>query len=201
MPPGGSAPGGEAAGWAPPTLAGDQTPFDAFRLKSSPTSAQVPGSAQVPVPAAASVQVPAPAAGGIYGAPVQPPTAAAPMPMTMPEPAPMPEQKQPSAEEPPVPRVRSGRVLLAVLCAAVLLLVVPLGIVWLATRPSGPTFDVGSCLRKSGNEAVAAQCSDDAFKVVSKVDNKNKCTPGQPYVTIGDGGKDNILCLRPVAGE
>jgi hypothetical protein len=95
-------------------------------------------------------------------------------------------------------------VLLAVLCAAVLLLVVPLGIVWLATRSSGPSFDVGSCVRRSGSEAVATECtSADAFTVVKKVDNQDKCTdpPGQPYVVVADGGKDNVLCLRPVPGR
>jgi hypothetical protein len=95
-------------------------------------------------------------------------------------------------------------VLLAVLCAAVLLLVVPLGIVWLATRSSGPSFDVGSCVRRSGSEAVAAQCTDSgAFTVVSKVDNQSKCTdpPGQPYVVVAEGGKDKVLCLRPAAGR
>jgi hypothetical protein len=93
--------------------------------------------------------------------------------------------------------------LLAVLCAAVLLLVVPLGIVWLATRSSTPSFEVGSCVRRSGSEAVVAECGESgAFTVVSRVDNQDKCTdpPGQPYVVIADGGRDGVLCLRPVAG-
>jgi hypothetical protein len=94
-------------------------------------------------------------------------------------------------------------VLLAVLAAAALLLIVPLGIVWLTTRSTGPSFEVGSCVRKSGNEAVAAQCTETgAFTVVSKVDSGSKCTDpaGQPYVVVaGDGGKDQILCLKPVS--
>ena len=106
--------------------------------------------------------------------------------------------------EQPVPQIRNGRVLLAVLCAAVLLLVVPLGIVWLATRSSSPSFEVGSCVRRSGSEAIAAQCSDSgAFTVVAKVDSKEKCTdpPGQPYVVVADSGKEDVLCLRPAAGD
>jgi hypothetical protein len=112
---------------------------------------------------------------------------------------------QPAGEpEQPTPQIRNGRVLLAVLCAAVLLLVVPLGIVWLATRSSDPSFEVGSCVSRSGSEAVSADCTDSgAFTVVSKVDNQDKCTdpPGQPYVVVADGGKDSVLCLRPAASN
>jgi hypothetical protein len=128
-----------------------------------------------------------------FGEPVQAPTAEAT------------GTGEPGGEaEQATPHIRNGRVLLAVLCAAVLLLVVPLGVVWLATRSSGTSFDVGSCIRRSGSEAVSAQCSDsDAFTVVAKVDNQDKCTdpPGQPYVVITDGGKNNVLCLRPAAGK
>jgi hypothetical protein len=106
-------------------------------------------------------------------------------------------------ETPPVPQIRNGRVLLAVLAAAALLLIVPLGIVWLTTRSSAPSFEVGSCVRRSGSEAVAAQCTDSgAFTVVSKVDAGTKCTnpPGQPYVVVAaNGGKDQVLCLKPVS--
>jgi hypothetical protein len=103
-----------------------------------------------------------------------------------------------------VPQIRNGRVLLAVLCAAVLLLVVPLGIVWLVTRSGGPSFDVGSCVRRSGSEAVVAQCGDSgAYTVVAKVDNQDKCTDpaGQPFVVVAGGGKGNVLCLRPATGN
>jgi hypothetical protein len=157
----------------------DLPPFDAFRTNA-------PGS-------------PGPAPGVGFAEPAQPPFApppAAPAPTTYGKPAGEPEQ--------PTPQIRNGRVLLAVLCAAVLLLVVPLGIVWLATRSSDPSFDVGSCVRRSGSEAVAAECTDaDAFTVVSKVDNQDKCTdpPGQPFVVIADGGKDSVLCLRPAASN
>jgi hypothetical protein len=105
-------------------------------------------------------------------------------------------------ETPPTPQIRNGRVLLAVLAAAALLLVVPLGIVWLTTRSAAPSFEVGSCVRHSGAEAVAAQCTETgAFTVVSKVDSSSKCInpPGQPYVVVAaNGGKDQVLCLKPV---
>jgi hypothetical protein len=159
---------------------GDPTPFDAFRV-NSPASADPPP-------------------GGSSSQPVGPP-ATAPFSAAAPASGPDSASGEAGAEaEQPVPQVRNGRVLLAVLCAAVLLLVVPLGIVWLATRSSGPSFEVGSCVRRSGSEAVAAECDESgAFTVVSKVDSQDKCTdpPGQPYVVIADGGKESVLCLRP----
>jgi hypothetical protein len=164
---------------APGQRPADLPPFDAFRTNA-------PGS-------------PGPAPGVGFAEPAQPhfaPPPAAPAPTTYGQPA--------GEPEPPAPQIRNGRVLLAVLCAAVLLLVVPLGIVWLATRSSDPSFDVGSCVRRSGSEAVAAECTDaDAFTVVSKVDNQDKCTdpPGQPFVVIADGGEDSVLCLRPAASN
>jgi hypothetical protein len=158
-------------GLPPQVPVGDPVPFDAFRVTSAPSGG------------------PPPAPGVGFREPPQAPTA----------PRPGPGQLGGEAEQ-PAPQIRNGRVLLAVLCAAVLLLVVPLGIVWLLTRSSGPSFDVGSCVRRSGSEAVAAQCSDsDAYTVVAKVDNQTKCTdpPGQPYVVVSDGSKNNVLCLRP----
>jgi len=169
--PAGPPPGGAGMGFRPPL--GDLPPFDAFGVNSPGSPGQAPGTT--------------------YGEPASttsaPPAAAA---------------APPAGEEQPTPQVRNGRVLLAVLCAAVLLLVVPLGIVWLATRSSDVSFEVGSCVRQSGSGAVAADCDDaNAYVVVSKVDNQEKCTnpPNQPYVVIDDGGKDNVLCLRPANGK
>jgi hypothetical protein len=119
-------------------------------------------------------------------------------------PAPATYGKPAGESEPPAPQIRNGRVLLAVLCAAVLLLVVPLGIVWLATRSSDPSFEIGSCVRRSGDKAVAADCTaSDAFTVVSRVDTHDKCTdpPGQPFVVVGDEGDDSVLCLRPATSK
>jgi hypothetical protein len=106
------------------------------------------------------------------------------------------------AEPEPVPQVRNGRVLLAVLTGAALLLILPFLIVWAVTRSSGDaSFEVGSCVKQSGTKAVAADCSEaGAFKVVSKVANKADCPdPTQPAATLpGNQGKESVLCLGPV---
>jgi hypothetical protein len=192
-PPNGSGPAGfPQAGYQQPGGPGpgqpfpDQSAFDAFGPISGGSPAAQAGYG-VPAPAPLSAH---PGQPGGSGHPGQPGGSGHP--------------GQPGGEAEHAPQIRNGRVLLAVLCAAVLLLVVPLGIVWLATRSSGPSFDVGSCVRRSGTEAVAADCSAaDAFTVVKKVDNQDKCTdpPGQPFVVVTDGGKDNVLCLRPAASR
>jgi hypothetical protein len=105
--------------------------------------------------------------------------------------------------EPATPQIRSGRVLVAVIAAAVLLLVVPLGIVWLVTRPAPPTFEVGECVRQSGTEAVAASCGESgAFRITSKADAADQCEDrSQPYAILpARGGKEQVLCLQP-AGQ
>lgn len=116
---------------------------------------------------------------------------------------------KPEAEpkaEPPTPKVRNGRVLLAVLTAAVLLLVVPLGALWLLGKFGGddaPAFDpaVSSCVKQSGNSAVPANCGDPGtFSVVSKVDAREKCADkSQPYVVLPGSGPTRVLCLKPAA--
>lgn len=109
------------------------------------------------------------------------------------------------AESPPAAKERNGRVLAMVIAAAVLILAVPLGTVWLFTRGgSDNAFNpaVGSCVRQSGNGAVAADCGDaNAFTVVSKVDTKAQCEDQrQPHIVIaGSNGKDQVLCLRPAS--
>jgi collagen type III alpha len=102
------------------------------------------------------------------------------------------------------PQVRSGRVLVAVIAAAVLLLVVPLGIVWLVTRPAPPTFEVGECVRQSGTAAVEASCADGgAYRIVAKTDSADRCEDiRQPYAVLpARGGKEQVLCLQPAAGQ
>ncbi|HEY3008713.1 MAG TPA: hypothetical protein VGJ63_11720 [Micromonosporaceae bacterium] len=97
------------------------------------------------------------------------------------------------------PQVRSGRVLVAVIAAAVLLLALPLGIVWLVTRPN-PSFNVGECVRQSGTAAVEATCQEPgAYEIVSKVDTVEKCADrNQPYAVLtAKGGTEQVLCLRP----
>ncbi|MDT0527702.1 hypothetical protein RM555_01720 [Micromonospora sp. DSM 115977] len=115
---------------------------------------------------------------------------------------------EPKAEPAPTPKVRNGRVLAAVLVAAVLILAVPLGLLMLLGKVGGddpaPAFDpaVGSCVKKSGETAAAAECGEaGAFTVVSKVDAKDKCAdPTQPHVVLKGGGANRVLCLKP-AGQ
>ncbi|SCL38410.1 hypothetical protein GA0074692_5002 [Micromonospora pallida] len=115
-----------------------------------------------------------------------------------------PEATESKPAEQPTPKVRNGRVLMAVLAAAVLILVVPLGSLWALGKLGGseaPAFNpaVGSCVKQSGEGAVAANCDEqDAFKVVSKVDDKAKCTdPAQPRVELPGNSATRVLCLAP----
>ncbi|MFI7333406.1 LppU/SCO3897 family protein [Micromonospora aurantiaca (nom. illeg.)] len=112
-----------------------------------------------------------------------------------------------SQTEAPPPKVRNGRVLAAVLIAAVLILAVPLGLLTLLGKvgdDKSAGFDpaVGSCVKQSGTSAVAADCGEPgAFSVVSKVDNKDKCADlAQPSVSVESGGTTRVLCLKP-AGQ
>ncbi|MET8906129.1 hypothetical protein [Micromonospora sp. NPDC004551] len=121
------------------------------------------------------------------------------------------EAFKPEAEpktEAPTPKVRNGRVLAAVLIAAVLILAVPLGLLTLLgkiggdDKPAGFDPAVGSCVKQSGTSAVAADCGEQgAFTVVSKVDSKDKCAdPAQPQVVLPGDGTNRVLCLKP-AGQ
>ncbi|MEV4540269.1 hypothetical protein [Micromonospora echinaurantiaca] len=117
---------------------------------------------------------------------------------------------KPEAEpktEAPTPKVRNGRVLAAVLVAAVLILAVPLGLLMLLGKVGGsetPAFDpaVGTCVKKSGDGAAAADCAEaGAFTIVSKVDAPEKCAdPAQPHVRLAGDGANRVLCLKP-AGQ
>jgi hypothetical protein len=90
-----------------------------------------------------------------------------------------------------------------VLAAAVLLLAVPLGTLWLLGRTGDPPFNpaVGSCVKQDGGGAAAAACSDaGAYTVVSKASDPAKCAdPKQPHVVLPEVEGDNVLCLRPAA--
>lgn len=116
-----------------------------------------------------------------------------------------PEAEETKPAEPPAPKVRNGRVLMAVLTAAVLILVVPLGLLWLLGKTGDsdktPAFNpaVGTCVKQSGEGAAEAGCGDQgAFKVISKVDNKDKCAdPAQPHVVLPGNAADRVLCLAP----
>ncbi|MEV4753853.1 hypothetical protein AB0J86_01870 [Micromonospora sp. NPDC049559] len=113
---------------------------------------------------------------------------------------------EPKTEAPPTPKVRNGRVLLAVLAGAVLLLVIPLGTLWLLGKFGGGSDkgfnpEVGACVRQEGAKPAPANCSDaGAFKVVSKVSDKEKCAdPAQPHIVVPNGGDKSVLCLQPAA--
>ncbi|NJP30706.1 LppU/SCO3897 family protein [Micromonospora thermarum] len=110
------------------------------------------------------------------------------------------------AADAPVPKVRNGRVLAAVLVAAVLILAIPLGLLKLLGKIGGdeaPAFDppVGSCVKQAGSGATAAECGEaGAFTVVSKVDAPAKCAdPAQPHVVLPGEGTNRVLCLKPAA--
>lgn len=112
-------------------------------------------------------------------------------------------ETQPAADpksEAPVPQVRNGRVLLAVLTAAVLILTIPLGILYLLGKIGGePAFNpaIGECVKQSGSSVAVVNCGEpDAFKVVSRVADKSECAePDNPYVSLSD--TDEFLCLTP----
>ncbi|MFU8853763.1 hypothetical protein ACNAW0_22665 [Micromonospora sp. SL1-18] len=114
-------------------------------------------------------------------------------------------EAEPQAEA-PTPKVRNGRVLAAVLIAAVLILAVPLGLLALLGKIGGDDksagFDpaVGSCVKQAGTNGVAAaDCgAQGAFTVVSKVDAEEKCgDPAQPHVVLPGDGANRVLCLKP----
>jgi collagen type III alpha len=101
--------------------------------------------------------------------------------------------------------VRMFPVLLSVVIGAILLVGIAIGIVWLISRGSDSSFDVGAgdCVRRSGNTAVKATCSDaGAYQVVSVVDTKDQCADkSQPYVlNPTKDGKTQVLCLKPSGG-
>ncbi|WFE25796.1 hypothetical protein O7623_20815 [Solwaraspora sp. WMMD791] len=118
-----------------------------------------------------------------------------------------PEPTAPAEQEAtpePAPQVRNGRVLLAVLVAAVLLVAIPMSLVWLITRPGDQAFDpaVGACVKQSGNTAAPADCAEpNAFEVVAKVDRVDQCAdPNAPHIQVaGDSGREQVLCLQPAA--
>ncbi|MGS2614021.1 LppU/SCO3897 family protein [Micromonospora sp. LZ34] len=115
---------------------------------------------------------------------------------------------KPEAEpktEAPTPKVRNGRVLAAVLVAAVLILAVPLGLLTLLGKVGGdepaPAYEVGTCVKQAGTGAAEVDCGEaGAFTIVSKVDAKEKCDPAQPHVVLAGDGPNRVLCLKP-AGQ
>ncbi|GAA2652181.1 hypothetical protein [Paractinoplanes durhamensis] len=105
--------------------------------------------------------------------------------------------------KPETPHVRMLPILVAVVVGAILLLGVVFGIVYLvAGGKEDKSFSVsaGECVKRDGNAAVKADCSDTtSFEVVSIADDKSKCAdPQQPYVVNPTSdGKNQVLCLKP----
>jgi len=104
--------------------------------------------------------------------------------------------------KPETPHVRMLPILISVVVGAVLLLGVVFGIVYLVAGGDDKTFTVntGECVKRDGDAAVKADCSDaSSFQVVSIVDDKSKCAdPNQPYVVNPTSdGKNQVLCLKP----
>ncbi len=108
------------------------------------------------------------------------------------------------APETPVPKVRNGRVLAAVLVAAALILSIPLGLLQLlgkiggSDEPGGFNPTVGSCVMQSGESAVEAVCGESgSFTVVSKVESKDKCPdPTMPSLKLRANVAEPVLCLK-----
>jgi hypothetical protein len=102
--------------------------------------------------------------------------------------------------------VRILPILLAVVVGAGLLVGLAFGIVYLVAggdsggSNKGFSVNTGDCVKKSGETAVRATCSEaSSFQVVSIVDDKSKCAdPQQPYVlNPTTDGKTQVLCLKP----
>ena len=101
---------------------------------------------------------------------------------------------KPEPEPEAAPTVRNGRVLLAVLGAAILLLVVPFTVVWLLAPDD--KLATGQCIKQEGRQAVPASCTDEgAFRIDRKVADEGDCPdPTQPFAKLERGG---VLCLKP----
>ena len=101
-------------------------------------------------------------------------------------------------EERPTEAAGSHVGLLIAVGVVVLLAVIGLtAYMWPRTN-GGPQFAVNSCVKQIDNTAEAVDCTAaGAYRVVSRVDNRDLCPDAkQPYVELSEG--DNpILCLAP----
>lgn len=202
----GSLAGASPGGWAP------NQPAPAPGVASAPSAfSPPPGYAPTEFPAQADFpgQASSPEQANFSGTPTAPPPVPpSAQPVTPPSPA---EQERfnafqpeaaPSADtesENPPPQVRNGRVLLAVLTAAVLILAIPLGLLWLLGMiDRQPDFNpaIGACVKQADDSAVETSCDDpDAYRIVAKVDDEAEC--GNPHISLTSGGKQQFLCLQP----
>jgi hypothetical protein len=107
--------------------------------------------------------------------------------------------------KPESPHVRTLPVLIGVIIAAALLVGAAFGLVYLISGDSdnsGLQVSVGDCVKRNGEEATTAACTDTgAFQVASIADTQDQCAdPGQPYVVDPTSdGRTRVLCLKPAA--
>jgi hypothetical protein len=112
--------------------------------------------------------------------------------------------------KPDTPHVRMLPVIIGVILGAGLIVGLTLGVTWLIARGShdgdtgnkSSSFSVkaGDCVKRNGNEAVTANCTDaGSFEVTAIVDTKDKCPDvNQPYVVNPTSdGRSQVLCLKP----
>jgi hypothetical protein len=120
------------------------------------------------------------------------------------QPIPPPEPVEPPADTTLTAPGKSRRGLYLILIGAAVVIVLGVATVVVMTvlnRTDANSFAVGSCVKRNGNAAVAAKCTDSgAFKITDKVASQDRCDANQPYLEIRhSGGKDEFLCLRPAS--
>jgi hypothetical protein len=105
--------------------------------------------------------------------------------------------------EPPPRKSRKALVVSLVIVAVVFLLAVAgTGVVVALNNAGDGTFAVNSCVKRDGDKAVKANCSDSgAFTIVSKQAKQEDCPdPNQPFIVLQHKGSDDqVLCLRPAS--
>jgi hypothetical protein len=104
----------------------------------------------------------------------------------------------PPSPAPAKTNVRTVPVALAVVLGATLILAVVFGLVYLISRGGGLDVATGDCVKRSGDTAVAAECSEpDTFKVISIGTAKEQCGDAQqPHVIIPKDDGNQVLCLQ-----
>jgi hypothetical protein len=109
----------------------------------------------------------------------------------------------PGGDEPPPRKSRKALVVSLVVVAVVFLLAVAgTGVVVALNNSGDGTFAVNSCVKRDGEKAVKASCSDSgAYTIVSKQAKQEDCPdPNQPFIVLQHKGSDDqVLCLRPAS--
>ncbi|WP_189169652.1 LppU/SCO3897 family protein [Pilimelia anulata] len=105
--------------------------------------------------------------------------------------------KTADGDDAPAPQVRNGRVLLAVLGAAVLLLVVPFVAIWALTPPD--EYAVGKCVKQVGENAQPTGCGEaGSFQIVQRTNDQAQCPDKNQPAAVMQGRRPTlVLCLKP----